>query len=139
MPKVVHPTIRQQHLKALLTEGIPAKHALKASGYKDSVAHKSTSHPYVRVCQKQIEQELCFKNLTPERIIDGLVSELSSQDSKSADRIRVYELLGKHQRLWDTQPAQQTAIFAQILNQLPNKPNKTEPNTNNDKDLSKLT
>lgn len=109
-------TLRMHKLEAGIARGLPVAQAMRDAGYSKSSARTSTGKKGVMACKMRVLSRV----LSGEQILSGLTSELVSPDARASDRIRVYELLGKHHKLWDTtQSTTQTAVFTQIINEMP--------------------
>lgn len=96
MPSTINP-IRKAILKKNLLAGKSAIESLKASGYTDNYAHRSTTAKCVKVCNAEIQEDI-KKKINVDYVLAELerIKKLAEEDKDFSTATRNVELLGKY-------------------------------------------
>ncbi len=110
MPKQID-KLRKIKYKASRLRGNSIAQGLRDAGYSEGRARISSGNTIVKVCERELVNEISKKDITIDWVLNNLASELTKTDCKASDRIRVNELLGKWLNMFRDNNIQQTTLF----------------------------
>lgn len=115
MTKQVDPLKKERYKQARLKGECKAKSLINAGGAVSTAYHDIKDNVLVNTCERELMTEVKAANVTVEWVIEGLASELTAKDSKSSDRIRVRELIGKWLNIFKDANNTQVNVFTKDM------------------------
>ena len=94
--------IKKKLVKQGILKGKSYKQAMIDAGYQNTTARKSTLNTVVKVCQKEIMQELRAKDVTVDLLIKRMnrTRELAEAKGDYSTVTRIDELMGKYIKMF---------------------------------------